>query len=184
MKIPNALRKFGRNFGLGVVFLIFLSIIFAIAGAIGIQGVANLTDIGTAIAQGDIAVILFAVFTLFAIGIVALIVFALSSRVGGIFGLKEKPTHLPTKIKIVSVLILGLLIIVVLGAFEAFLSGLDEGFGGFTIQGILASFQTGNAVVFIANLIVIAIVGTIVLGAASFFGRLSKKAGDKGLNVR
>lgn len=184
MAVPNAVRIFFKNFGLGVVFLVFLSIIFAIAAAIGIQGVANLQDIGGAIAQGNIGVILFAVFTIFAIGFVALIVFALSSRVGGVFGIKEKSTHLPTKIKIVSVLILGLLIVVVLGAFEAFLSGLDENFGGFTLQGLIASFQTGNAVSFIGNLIVIAIIGTIVLGAASFFGKLSAKAGSKGLNVK
>jgi hypothetical protein len=184
MAVPNAVRIFFKNFGLGVVFLVFLSIIFAIAAAIGIQGVANLQDIGGAIAQGNIGVILFAVFTIFAIGFVALIVFALSSRVGGVFGIKEKQTHLPTKIKIVSVLILGLLIVVVLGAFEAFLSGLDQDFGGFTLQGLIASFQTGNAVSFIGNLIVIAIIGTIVLGAASFFGKLSAKAGSKGLNVK
>ena len=182
MAIPNALRVFGRNFGLGFIFLIFLSLIFVIAGAIGIQGVANLTDIGGAVAEGNIAVILFAVFTVFAIGAIALIVFALSSRVGGVFGLKEKQTQLPTKIKVVSVLILGLLIVVILGALESFLSGLDETFGGFTIQGLIASFQDGNIMTFLANLIVIAIVGTIVLAAASYFGKLSAKAGNKGLN--
>lgn len=184
MQIPKAVRLFFKNSILGVIFIIFLSIIFAIAGAIGIQGVANLGDVGGAIAEGNLAMILFAVFTLFAVGFIALIVLAVSSRVGGILGLKESPTHLPTKIKIVSVLILGLLIIVVLGAFEIFLTGLDENFGGFTIQGLIASFQAGNAINFIANLIVIAILGTIVLGAASYFGKISSKAGEKGLNIK
>jgi hypothetical protein len=183
-KFPTALRIFLKNSLLGVIFLIFLSLIFAIAGIIGIQGVANLQAIGEAISEGNIAIILFAAFTLFAVGIIGLVVFAVSSRVGGIFGLKDKPTHMPTKIKIVSVLILGLLIVVILGAFEVFLTGLDENFGGFTIQGLVNSFQSGNAISFFGNLIVIAILGTIVLAAASYFGKIESKAGEKGINIR
>ena len=175
------LRKFGKNFGVGIVFIIFLSLIFAIAGALGITAIANFSDIGGAIASGNIAVILFAAFTLFAVGIAALVTFALSSKIGGIFGLKETQTHMPKKLKIVTVLILGLLIVTILFALESFLRGLDENFGGFTIQGLVGAFQAGNVIVFVANLIIIAIVGTIVIGAAAFFSKLGKKAESKGI---
>jgi len=182
--VNKGVKLFFKNFAVGGVFIIFLSLIFAIAGAVGIVGVANLGDIGTAIAAGDIAVILFAAFTLFAIGIIALVVFALSSKIGGIFGLKETQTHMPKKVKIVSILILGLLIIVILAALENFLTGLDENYGGFTIQGIIQAVQAGDAIMFFGNLIVIAVVGTIVLGAAAFFGKISTKAGSTGLNIK
>lgn len=181
----EVLRKFGKNFFVGVVFLIFLSLIFAIAGAIGIQSVANLGDIGAAIARGDLGMILFAIFSIFAIGIISLVVYAMSSKIGKVFGLTEQQTSMPTKIKIVSVIILGLLLIAILGAFELFLSGLDPNYGGFSIQGLVASFTAGGTVItFLANVVVITVVGTIVLGAAGYFGKISAKAGEKGLNIR
>ena len=177
----EALRKFGKNFTVGVVFLILLSLLFAIAGAIGIQSVANLGDIGAAIARGDIGMILFAVFSIFAIGIIALVVYAISSKIGKVYGLMEQKTSMPTKIKIVSVIILGLLLVAILGAFELFLTGLDPNYGGFSIQGLVVSL---TIVTFLANVVVIAVVGTIVLGAAGYFGKISAKAGEKGLNIR
>lgn len=177
------LRKFGKNFLAGVVFLIFLSLIFAIAGAVGIQSVANLGDIGAATAVGDVGMILFAIFSIFAIGIISLVVYAMSSRIGGALGLMEQKTSMPTKIKIVSVLILGLLLIAILGAFELFLTGLDQNYRGFSIQGLVESFTAGgNAITVIANIIIITVVGTIVLGAAGYFGKISAKAGEKGIN--
>jgi len=179
--VNKGVKLFLKNFAVGGVFIIFLSIIFAIAGAIGIVGVANLGDIGTGIAEGDVGIILFAAFTLFAIGIMALIVFALSSKIGGIFGLKESSTHMPKKIKIVSVIILGLLIVVILGALENFLTGLDENYGGFTIQGIILAFEAGDFIAFFGNVVIIAIVGTIVLGAAAYFGKISSKGQSKGI---
>lgn len=179
--VNKAVKIFFKNFGVGLVFIVFLSLIFGVAGAIGIQGVANLNDIGSGIARGDVAIILFAAFSLFAIGISALIVFALSSRIGELFKLKESKTSMPKKIKIVSIILLGLLIVVFLGALESFLSGLDENYGGFTIQGMIAAFQAGDGIMFIANLVIIAVVGTIVIGAAGYFSKISSKAESKGL---
>jgi len=156
----------------GAVWLGFIAVISAIAGSVGIQLTANLSELGNSISQGSIVTLAIWVASVLLFAGIALYM-TKHSRVFKIFNRTEADkVEMPKKLGILTLFLLGLLISIAVTVFNWFLSTI--GAGDADLPNLINAFQSGDIWGVVVGIFVVIVLGYIVFGIASMTKRIQK----------
>lgn len=182
-KAEEIAKIFFRNVTLGIVF--FLGVVgfaTALAFVFHMNLTGNLTDFGTAIKTMNAMGILWGVISFIEIGAMIIVTAWLAPMIGKLYkvhGSDEPKIDMPKRIKILGLFLYGIVGSLFIYGMVSFVQGISPNTTITNVNSLKVAIMTGNIVMFVGLIVVMAIFGTMWIWFGKNYHRFQNKLPEK-----